>query len=689
MTDSALPTTQAPAPGANPDAARLPGLDAVRALAIAAVLAYHLNVPGLFNAGFLGVDVFFNLSGFLITSLLLREFFKHGQVDIGRYFWRRFVRLMPAVAALLLLTYALVPLLMPGAARRLLADLPWAAAYLANWWQICSAQSYFENFGNPPLLRHLWSLGVEMQFYLLWPWLLLGLLRLWGVRAVLLTSLLLALASSAWMGELFALHPDQPSRAYLGADSHSVGLFLGSAMACLWSPLHPVALITRALPWRLRLALGSTAVVMLVGLMWFGNEAQPLLYQGGFLLTALASVMLLACCADLGLGQRSAWLWRLAGAMVQWLGTRSYSIYLWHWPVFIYLKGDSTPDLEMVAQCLLWSALAAEISYRWVEGALTFTTRQWPPVKQRAAGYAMLGALLAGGLFVVDGFPCQSTTPPVNAASSVGAASTPGVTELADHQLDASALPTAEPVMAADSDLLAIGDSVMLGARHRMLRSLPGATVDAQVGRQMRQTVTLVQRYLEQKPDLKHAVVHLGTNGYILKSDLRRLLTLLQDAQQVVLINNFADRRWSDANNQILAQIAPEFSNVRLMDWHAAAQGNRHYFVQDGIHLSSDGITAFIRGIASHLGIIPLELPPNRPHLHPPVLARPNEATASASAPPSASASVPAPPFAPASQPASAPESPAIKHDTAEPAQEATPALTPSNDALPPLKETP
>jgi peptidoglycan/LPS O-acetylase OafA/YrhL len=169
---------------AGADAARLPGLDAVRALAIAAVLAYHLNVPGLFNAGFLGVDVFFNLSGFLITSLLLREFFTRGRIDIGRYFWRRFVRLMPAVAVLLLLMAVLVPSLMPTSQRRLLADLPWAGVYLANWWQICSAQSYFENFGNPPLLRHLWSLGVEMQFYLLWPWVVVGLLRLWGVRGV-------------------------------------------------------------------------------------------------------------------------------------------------------------------------------------------------------------------------------------------------------------------------------------------------------------------------------------------------------------------------------------------------------------------------------------------------------------------------------------------------------------------------
>ncbi|MBP7648061.1 MAG: acyltransferase, partial [Comamonas sp.] len=283
---------------AGADAARLPGLDAVRALAIAAVLAYHLNVPGLFNAGFLGVDVFFNLSGFLITSLLLREFFTRGRIDIGRYFWRRFVRLMPAVAVLLLLMAVLVPSLMPTSQRRLLADLPWAGVYLANWWQICSAQSYFENFGNPPLLRHLWSLGVEMQFYLLWPWVVVGLLRLWGVRGVFAVCLLLALASSVWMTALYLQYPDNPSRAYLGADSHSLGLFLGSAMACLWSPLHPSALIKWPLSWPVGATLGSLAMIVLSALMWFSNEAQPLLYQGGFLLTAVASVVLVVTCAD-------------------------------------------------------------------------------------------------------------------------------------------------------------------------------------------------------------------------------------------------------------------------------------------------------------------------------------------------------------------------------------------------------
>lgn len=643
MTPPAAPNTHAPAPGV--DASRLPGLDAVRALAIAAVLAYHLNVPGLFNAGFLGVDVFFNLSGFLITSLLLREFFSRGTIDIGRYFWRRFVRLMPAVAVLLLLMAVLVPLLMPTSQRRMLADLPWAGVYLANWWQICSTQSYFENFGSPPLLRHLWSLGVEMQFYLLWPWVVVGLLRLWGVRGVFAACVLLALASSGWMAALYTQYPDNPSRAYLGADSHSLGLFLGSAMACLWSPLHPSALIRWPLSWPARATLGSLAMVALGALMWFSNEAQPLLYQGGFLLTALASVVLLVSCADLAPQHRSPWPWRAGVALVQWLGTRSYSIYLWHWPLFIFLKGDSTPSPWILGQCLIYTAIASEISYRWVEGALTFSTRQWPAFRQRGAGFLVLGLLLLGGVDVVKSFPCQSPARPAVTAPGVSSATaTDTSAPAAEPQGGASAPAGMAPTMAVDSDILAIGDSVMLGARARMLRTLPGLTVDAEVGRQPRQNVTLVQRYLEQKPDLKHAVVHLGTNGYILKSDLRRLLASLQGAQQVVIINNFADRRWSEANNKTLLQVAAEFSNAKVMDWHQIAHGNRHYFVQDGIHLSSEGITAFIRGIASSLGIEPVDLAADRPTLRRLTAAGTRAPASSTRLPSAASASVAASP---------------------------------------------
>lgn len=664
---SALATFAHPTPA---DAIRLPGLDAVRAVAIAAVLAYHLNVPGLFNAGFLGVDVFFNLSGFLITSLLLREYSGQGRVDIGRYFWRRFVRLMPAVAALLVVTSALTPVLLPDAERRLRADLPWALVYLANWWQICSAQSYFENFGHAPLLRHLWSLGVEMQFYVLWPWAVVALLRLAGVRGLFAASALLALASGGWMALLFGWYPDNASRAYLGADSHSMGLFLGAAMACWWSPLHPVALMRAPLPRWARWALGSAASTLLVALMWFGNEAQPLLYQGGFLLASLASVVLLISWADQAPATAAPALWRLGAAAVQWLGTRSYSIYLWHWPIFIYLKGNSTPRLWIVAQCLILTAIFAESSYRWIEGALSFTTRQWPAFRQRGAGYLGLGLLLLGGLAVTTAFACRPPSvavanPHANPAAPHTSAAGVGAAPQAAAPAAGLALP---PVMAPDSNLLAVGDSVMLGARARLLRALPGITVDAEVGRQPRQSVALVERYLSQNSDIQHAVIHIGTNGYILKSDLRRLLGALKDARQVVVVNNFADRRWTDANNQLIAQIVPEFANASVMDWHQSATGNRQFFVQDGVHLTSEGITAYVRGIARSLGITPLEVVAARP-------AAPRRAASESHKRPASAA-----------QPASAHASPSVT----TPAADAPPAGTdtPPGDATPLKSET-
>jgi len=596
------PASLLPPAVADPLGARLPGLDAVRALAIAAVLAYHLNVPGLFNAGFLGVDVFFALSGFLITSLLLGEYVRQGQIDMWRYYWRRAVRLVPAVIALLLLSVALAPWLMPGAVRRLHADLPWSASYLANWWQICSAQSYFENFGQAPLLRHLWSLGVEMQFYLLWPWLVLMLLRVGGVGAVLGVSLLLALASSGWMAWLAALHADNPSRAYLGSDSHSMGLFMGAAMACLSSPLHSASLLPRGLGRGRSLVTGALAGAVLLALMCWLNEAQALLYQFGFLATALASVALLASCAPLGVGQAQPWPWRLGAPALQWLGTRSYSVYLWHWPVFIYFKGDSTPSLWVVAQCLAWTALLSELSFRWVETALAFTTRRYSRQWQRRAGRLALVVLLLGGGWVMVRQPCPATT--IVPASGAPAPTPNGVAMVATPPVStspgaAAALPT--PMMAADSSVLAIGDSVMLGARHRLLQSLPGVTVDAEVGRQMRQSLTLMQRYLAQRSDLHRVVIHIGTNGYIVRADLRRLLGELNTLDRVVLVNNHADRRWTEANNQIIEQVAAEFGNVRVLDWHARASANPQFFVTDGVHLTSEGITAFVHALAASL----------------------------------------------------------------------------------------
>lgn len=582
---------------AGKDHDRLPGLEAVRAGAIAVVMAFHLNIPGFFNAGFLGVDVFFGLSGFLITSLLLGEYAKTGRIDLQRFYLRRFARLVPAVTLLLLVGAVLTPILMPQSTHRLYQDWFWASVYASNWWQIVSEQSYFANFGNPPLLRHLWSLAVEMQFYLLWPLLLLGALRLAGVRAVLGMSGLLALASTALMAWSFYQTPTNPNRAYLGTDTHSMGLFVGASMACWWSPLHKVGLwpeFERLKTIWISIG-GSLALGLLVFLLWSWNDAKALLYQGGFFLAACLSVLVLVAAARLvppGVGQKRGW------SIVRWLGSRSYSMYLWHWPVFVYFKGEEPPTgAWAIILCLAWTFLAAEISYRWVEKPIN------------AWHIAGLPRVILAWAVITAAFTAVVSThsiAPQNTQVDVPRLPVlPAVTPTEHATLAKPDAPTSEPPPAPlhNARILAIGDSVMLGARNRLLRSLPGVNVDAEVGRQASHSVGLVQRYLEESNQVDRAVIHLGTNGYIQESDLRRLLKQLREIDRVVLINVSANRRWTEANNTIIARVAPEYENVRVVDWNDAGAHNPQYFVRDGIHLTDDGITAFVREIGAGLGM--------------------------------------------------------------------------------------
>lgn len=599
---------------------RVLGLEAVRALAIAAVIAYHLNIPGFFNAGFLGVDIFFNLSGFLITSLLLREHQTHGCITLWSFYARRFNRLFPAFAIAITGCVVLAVGWMSVAYQhRLRTDFFPAVLYLSNWWQIYSEQSYFANFGSPPLLRHLWSLAVEMQFYLAWP-LLLGLALRWGgVRGALGMSLGLALASTGWMNWVFLHDETNPSRAYLGSDTHTMGLFLGAAMACIWSPLQTQslwALENTALGTaRVRVGLSILGLGAIVAMLSLWTDVNPILYQGGFLLVSLCSVLLIvvSCTGELAIGT-------VGKRIVHWVGTRSYSIYLWHWPLFIFWKGDTTPDTLTVVLCLVSTGVASECSYRWVELRKNFV-----PFTLLMLMFAASAAMLfLANDEDVQRAALQSSNTELSSKSSDSSDSSDSSGSLRVPPLPASAASAAKakagskaaatkaiapedamPPLPSDARILAIGDSVMLGARFRVEQAIPGILVDAQVGRQASHSVPIVNTHLEQSLNIERVVIHIGTNGYIYEKDLRKLLALLQEkgVQRVLLVNIHADRRWTKNNNELIDRISPEFPNVRIGNWSAASQDNPHYFVADGIHLSSAGISAFVQLVGTGLGV--------------------------------------------------------------------------------------
>jgi peptidoglycan/LPS O-acetylase OafA/YrhL len=339
-------------------------LDGLRAIAVLAVLLFHAEM-GWMGGGFLGVDVFFVVSGFLITSLLVEEWQRDDGIDLRQFWRRRARRLLPALGILLLAVSAFAVLFVPDALVRLRSDVTAAIFYVTNWHYILSGQSYFDALGRPPLLQHLWSLAIEEQWYLIWPLVFVVAMRRFGgaARRLVVPVLVAAAASAVWMAVLYRPAADV-SRVYFGTDTHLSALLIGAAAGLCWHP------------WRARLGglrhqrgvdamgLAALAVVVLLMVMW-GSQT-TVLYRGGFALVALLSVLVVGAAVHPG-----AWVLSglLSTRLLVWIGVRSYALYLWHWPVMVVFRqrdlGWSRP-----ATLALWAVLTfalAELSFRLVE----------------------------------------------------------------------------------------------------------------------------------------------------------------------------------------------------------------------------------------------------------------------------------------------------------------------------------
>ncbi|MGE3857029.1 MAG: acyltransferase family protein [Dehalococcoidia bacterium] len=339
--------------------AYLPAVDGLRALAIAAVFVFHADTEWL-PGGFLGVDLFFAISGFLITRGLLHEYDLRGGIDLRRFWVRRARRLLPAAVVFIFLLSTAALAFFPGDVRALRGVAVSALGYVTNWYLIFSQQPYFETVGRPQMLQHLWSLAVEEQFYLIWPPVLLVALRFLPRMVVLGGTVFLGLASAALMAWMYG-EGESVSRLYYGTDTHAVGLLLGAALA-FGEPAWE-----RATGRAFGVSMQAAGFAALAGVgflfLWLG-EARPFLYQGGFVVTALLSLVLIAAATVPGP------LARVGGsAPLRWFGVRSYSMYLWHPPLIALLMGTGlelpAPVLALLAAAA--TTLVADLSYRYVE----------------------------------------------------------------------------------------------------------------------------------------------------------------------------------------------------------------------------------------------------------------------------------------------------------------------------------
>jgi peptidoglycan/LPS O-acetylase OafA/YrhL/CubicO group peptidase (beta-lactamase class C family) len=422
MSNEHVQTVEQPRAGGLP---YLPALDGLRALAVAAVLAYHGGLA--LYGGFLGVETFFALSGFLITALLLAEWRRDQRIDLLAFWRRRALRLLPALLLLLAATTFGTALVAPDRLGQLAGDSAASLAYIMNWHLVWSERSYFDASLRPPLLQHLWSLAVEEQFYLLWPLLVAGGLRALRRGGLLAATIVVAAASSALMSVSYDPGAD-PSRVYYGTDTRASGLLLGAALAMVWLPGR--------LPWaannRAGIALDLVGAAGLGGLLLaytYLFESHPLLYRGGFQLVALSTMAVILAATH----PRARLLPAMLGwAPLRWLGVRSYGIYLWHWPVFAITRPGIDLPLTGTPAVLLQMGLAvalAALSYRFVEAPLrgmrldaesVATWRRRLGVGPRSGSWpgARGMALMLTGVIVLSGATCAAPTPPPVAADA-------------------------------------------------------------------------------------------------------------------------------------------------------------------------------------------------------------------------------------------------------------------------------
>jgi peptidoglycan/LPS O-acetylase OafA/YrhL len=570
----------------------LPGIDALRALAVLAVFFYHAGV-GWLPGGFLGVDVFFVISGYLITSLLLREFRSAGHVRLGRFWLRRARRLLPAVGVLIAVTMVAAAILQPDRIDALRGDAVASLAYFANWHFVFADVSYFEQFQRPSLLTHLWSLSVEEQFYLFWPLVFAAGMKLFGRGRLLLGVLAGALGSVALAWLLFDPGGDA-SRVYYGTDTHAVGLLAGVALALVWSPVelrrHPSGELVGPI-----LDVVGVLALAYVLLDFAGVHDYDLaLWHGGYLWLAIATALLLAA-----LAHPAARLGGLIGsAPALWLGLRSYSFYLWHWPVLALTRPGidvSLPRGILIPLQLALVLALADLSYRFVELPFRGKARLpgLPDGWLRVARPALLAAVLVVVAVVGWGGLSGGGHRPEEAAASTAASARVRVQEplaVAGRSGDPATRPPR---------IVALGDSVMIGAEERLAARLgPGFSMSAHVGRQAEEFVEIVRRLKREghRPDA--LIIQMGNNGPLYGDEMAALQAASTNVGELFLINDHAPVSWLAESNRALAEAAADWPHTTLIDWKAAAE-SEDGLLWDETHLTPAGAGVYARLVSA------------------------------------------------------------------------------------------
>lgn len=591
------------------------GIDGLRTIAVLGVIIYHL-LPNVLQGGYLGVPLFLLVSGYFVTYQIYRHLMTDGYFNLRRFYKRRFKRLYPVLIAMLVLTTAYITLFAHPLLHHIKATIITNLLWVYNWWEIRNGQSYFDQFGGASPFTHLWTLGVEAQFYVLWPLILIILFKIfkskkWVSRIVLL----LAILSAVEMGFLY--DPANVNRVYYGTDTRAFSLLLGSWLGLTW-PINRLRVNLIRSDRNLLNGIGIAAIIITVIGFFTLNGQNPATYRGGMFFYSVVGMALIAMILHPG-SSMNRWL---TNGFFTWVGKRSYGIYVYQYPVMVFYERVVHVGLHPVINSLIEIviiAVVSELSYRLLEAPLArydwTSLRQdihdlrkisWQGGVKLAFGVIALGIALFG-FGQPDHQPAKTTVQARIERNHQAAAqhnkqiaegkdtSTTKPTKLAKEYN----LTNAQVKQLQKVKVTAIGDSVMADAANSIQELMPQAYVDAKVGRQGTDTPAVIDQLKSQGHLNKVVVLNLGTNGAMTKDTIDQILSGVGSDRQVYwLTAHVPTKPWQQTVNRQIKTAAKKHKNVHVIDWYTESVNHSDWFADDNVHMDEQGNIHYTRMIA-------------------------------------------------------------------------------------------
>ena len=602
----------------------LPSIDSLRALAVLAVIIYHVDVNYL-PGGFLGVDLFFVLSGYLISSLIIKEYRKTGSLNLYNFYIRRARRLLPAVYFMITIGLVVMVLFNEVLLRKSHLDAIFGYIYSSNWWYIFHKLDYFDSFGAQSPFKHLWSLAIEEQFYMIFPLLFLLINRkkkskdgtyklnknfLYVVLGLILVSLI---------AHILLFDINNISRIYFGTDTRAFSLLVGVVGAILY-PMEK--LLAKVTPQQniMYSVVSLVSIATLITVMIYTSEYNTWLYRGGFLLVAILGLIVIISSGK----QHTLMSKLLSFKPIVFIGKISYSLYLWHFPILVLTTPVSeigNPNIFFVISRIVLTFAVAIVSYVFVEtpirklGFKNYINAIFKKLKKRprksrkvyAGIVGLVSVLFLMGIFgksvpfistaFVKEMEANKETQFVNNGNNKDNNQEKSSDSNKDKKENKEDKNNSDKKY---SSVLVMGDSLTVDIGEKFQELYPGAVIDGKIGRQLYVAVEEAKNYSKYNNENSAIIFQLGTNGPFTESQIEELVKEF-DKADIYFVNIKVPRAWEKTVNAALKETQEKHSNVKIIDWYSVANSTKDLFEPDRVHLNQTGIAEMVTLIEKNL----------------------------------------------------------------------------------------